>query len=292
MDGILLIDKAEAMTSAQAVSAVKSRLGGPKVGHLGTLDPAATGLLPLCVGAGTKVAQFLSVSRKGYEGILKLGVETDTLDAVGRTVRTAAVPEVADEDLAVLARRFTGRQRQVPPMYSAIKRRGVALYKLARKGLEVEREPRAVEIFSLSLEKRAGDEIAFEVLCSKGTYVRSLAADLGRALGCGAHLLRLRRTLFGPFSVGSAVSVEEVSAPVSPDAPFFVSVRRALVGYREVTVGPDLVAPLRQGRQAVLQRLGLIGGCEGEVVQLVGESGESVALIRKEAACWRLARVL
>jgi tRNA pseudouridine55 synthase len=149
------------------VRVVKKRLHGHKVGHLGTLDPPASGLLPLCIGAGTKIAQFLAGARKGYTGAIKLGVETDTLDATGRVLSTADVPPLEDEDLTELERRFTGEQTQIPPMYSALKRAGVPLYRLARRGMEVVREARPVTIVSLSLQRRSADEIGIDLLCSK-----------------------------------------------------------------------------------------------------------------------------
>src|SRR5205807_2279239 len=154
------------------IRALKPRLGRIKVGHLGTLDPFASGLLPLCLGEATKVARYLLVEEKAYEGTIRLGTATDTLDRTGTPVDTAPVPALAQAALDVLAARFTGRQQQVPPMYSALKRDGVPLYALARRGLEVERAPREITIDRLELVLRAPDRIDFRLVCSKGTYVR------------------------------------------------------------------------------------------------------------------------
>jgi len=221
--GILLVDKPEGMTSAGAIRALKGRLGSAKVGHLGTLDPFASGLLPLCIGEATKVARYLFLEAKAYEGRIRLGTETDTLDRTGTSVATAPVPEVTASDLARLHASFMGPQRQTPPMYSALKRDGVPLYKLARKGLEVDREAREITIDALELRLAEPTAIDFVVRCSKGTYVRVLAADLGRALGTVAHLERLRRTMVGTFRVEDAQAPDALNGmdtsawPLVPD---------------------------------------------------------------------------
>lgn len=183
MDGVLLVDKPAGITSAGVVRALKDRVGGRKIGHLGTLDPFATGLLPLCIGEGTKVAQFLAGEDKVYSGCIRLGVETDSLDCTGRVLRECEPPEVDQAMLDRVGARFAGQTWQVPPMYSAIKRGGVPLYRLARQGIEVEREPRPIEVRALTLSPAGPAMVAFRVECSKGTYVRVLAADIGQALG-------------------------------------------------------------------------------------------------------------
>jgi tRNA pseudouridine55 synthase len=222
--------------------------------------------------------------------VIKLGVETDTLDAAGRAVRTAPVPVLGRKELVELERRFIGGQTQLPPMYSAIKKAGVPLYRLARQGMEVEREPRSVTVMSLSLQQCSSDEIAFGLLCSKGTYVRSLAADIGKALGCGAHLLRLRRVAFGSFNIAQAVPLSEIPTPLPSNQPFFLSLRQALCCYREVKVAVGVAGKLRQGQQQILDQLSLYGQ-EGETVHLLTEKEESVALARHEEGRWRLVRV-
>src|SRR6185295_6016331 len=169
----------EGVTSAGAIRRLKARLGRTKVGHLGTLDPFASGLLPLCLGEATKVARYLLVERKAYAGTIRLGQATDTLDRTGQVVDTADVPALDAGAVTAVAAQFTGPQRQVPPMYSALKRDGVPLYELARRGLEVERTPRDIDIFRLDLTLQDRDQVDFTLACSKGTYVRVLAADIG-----------------------------------------------------------------------------------------------------------------
>ncbi len=287
MIGILLVDKPEGLSSAGAIRVLKSRLGGAKVGHLGTLDPFASGLLPLCVGEATKVARYLLLERKEYAGTVRLGIETDTLDRTGETLATAAVPEVSAGRLAEVAARFVGRQHQVPPMYSALKRDGVPLYKLARRGLEVEREAREIEISRLELTPRDDERIDFALECSKGTYVRVLAADLGRALGTVAHLERLRRTAVGDFRVTDAHAPEALAA--MPALPL-VAVRDALAGLRAFTLEVDALSQLRRGQQGALRRLPR--GTTGDAALVIDDAGAVAALIEVGPDGWRLARML
>src|SRR5438552_13396906 len=204
LDGVLLVDKPAGITSAGVVREIKRRLDVAKVGHLGTLDPFATGLLPLALGEGSKVVPFLNQEEKAYEGVICLGRATNTLDATGETTETARVPPLDARLLESIATRFRGAIEQVPPMFSALKRAGVPLYKLARKGVEVDLAPRRVEILSLSLAPAGPETIALSVRCSKGTYVRSLARDIAKALETVRHLATLRRTGFGPFELSWA----------------------------------------------------------------------------------------
>jgi tRNA pseudouridine55 synthase len=293
MNGILLVDKGEGMTSAGVIRALKPRLGDRKVGHLGTLDPFASGLLPLCLGEATKIARWLLLERKAYGGTIRLGSETDTLDRTGRVTVTAPVPAFDDAMLVSLAERFTGALRQVPPMYSALKRDGVPLYTLARRGLEVERQAREVTITRLVLARRDPERVDFAVECSKGTYVRVLAADLGRALGTAAHLERLRRTAVGAFRVDDALAVEAVLA-LPPGAPLpVVGVRQALAQLRAFPLGAETVARLRHGQQAALAVLPA-PRCPDESALGCDPRGEVVALLEAGGAAggWRLARLL
>src|SRR5262245_41942083 len=216
------------MSSTQVVRIVKKSLTVEKIGHLGTLDPFASGLLPLCLGAGTKIAQFLMAENKAYAGTIRLGVETDTLDATGQITRVAPVSSYKREALDTLERRFIGESWQTPPMYSALKRHGVPLYKLARRGEQVEREPRKVVIEVFSLEQESENTLRFFLSCSKGTYVRSLAADVGATLGCGAHLATLRRTAFGPFSIQEAVSLSALTERYLKESIPLLSLLQAL----------------------------------------------------------------
>jgi len=291
--GVLLVDKPEGMTSAGVIRALKPRLGRIKVGHLGTLDPFASGLLPLCLGEATKVARYLLVEHKAYEGTIRLGTATDTLDRTGTPIDTAPVPALAQAALDAVAARFTGRQQQVPPMYSALKRDGVPLYELARRGLEVERAPREVTIESLELVLRAADRIDFRVACSKGTYVRVLAADVGRALETRAHLERLRRTRVGAFRVEDATAVDALLALAPAAALPVLAVREALAGYPAVAAPPDALERLRRGQQAPLARLPAPRAA-GETALLLDPAGDVAAIIEAAGArpAWRLVRLL
>jgi len=291
--GVLLVDKPEGTTSAGVIRALKPRLGQAKVGHLGTLDPFASGLLPLCLGEATKVARYLLVEHKAYEGTIRLGTATDTLDRTGTPIDTAPVPALAQAALDAVAARFTGRQQQVPPMYSALKRDGVPLYELARRGLEVERAPREVTIERLELVLRAADRIDFRVACSKGTYVRVLAADVGRALETRAHLERLRRTRVGAFRVEDATAVDALLALAPAAALPVLAVREALAGYPAVAAPPDALERLRRGQQAPLARLPAPRAA-GETALLLDPAGDVAAIIEAAGArpAWRLVRLL
>lgn len=208
MDGFIVIDKPAGMTSHDVVSAVRRITGQKKVGHTGTLDPFATGVLPVALGEGTKAIPFLDESIKEYRAVMVLGVATDTQDCTGSVVHEGDWSHVTPGDLEDLCRSFTGTSTQIPPMFSALKRNGVPLYKLARQGIEVLREPRAIEIFSLVLDDVKLPQVAFTVSCSRGSYIRTLANDMGERLGSGAHLLQLRRTRSGPFCIGNAITLE------------------------------------------------------------------------------------
>ncbi|WP_019024737.1 MULTISPECIES: tRNA pseudouridine(55) synthase TruB [unclassified Thioalkalivibrio] len=212
VDGILLLDKPRGPSSTQVLGRVKYLLQAKKAGHTGALDPRATGLLPLCFGQATKVSGWLLDADKHYVAEAQLGVETDSADLDGAIICEAPVPAIEPEQLRALERQFSGAQEQVPPMVSALKHDGKRLYELARRGVEVERPPRPVQIHALSIEAIAPDRLRIDVHCSKGTYVRSLVADMGRALGCGAAVDSLRRIGHGPFEAAAMVTMEQVEA--------------------------------------------------------------------------------
>lgn len=208
IDGVLLVDKAPGMTSHDVVAMVRRALNIRKVGHCGTLDPMATGLLIVVVGRGTKIQDLLMSEDKEYEGTLTLGVTTSTQDREGEVLETRDVPPFTPEQIAAAFAKFQGDFYQLPPMVSAIKKDGVPLYKLARKGQEVEREPRFVTVTAHKILSINLPVVAFRVLCSKGFYVRTYAHDIGQELGCGAHLSSLRRTRSGRFDLSRAVPVD------------------------------------------------------------------------------------
>ncbi|MFZ2855236.1 MAG: tRNA pseudouridine(55) synthase TruB [Rhodocyclaceae bacterium] len=211
VDGVLLLDKPSGMTSNSALQAARRFFSAAKAGHTGTLDPLATGLLPLCFGEATKFSADLLEADKTYEADLLFGITTDTGDAEGAVLEQRPVAFVCEELEAVLAR-FRGPIRQIPPMYSALKRDGKPLYELARQGIVVEREAREVTIHELLLLEMDGDRCRLRVSCSKGTYIRTLAEDIGAALGCGAHLTALRRTEVAALRVGDAVTLDQLAA--------------------------------------------------------------------------------
>ena len=209
-DGVLLVDKAEGMTSHDVVALARRKLGTKKIGHCGTLDPIATGLLLLTIGRGTKVQDLLMSEDKEYAGTFVLGVTTDTQDREGEVIQERPVPALEEDQIRSTFETFRGDFYQLPPMVSAKKHGGVPLYKLARQGKTVEREPRLVHVYRYTIDRIELPQIDFSVLCSKGFYVRTYVHDIGEALGCGAHLKALRRTRSGRFDVANAITVAEI----------------------------------------------------------------------------------
>lgn len=208
--GVLLVDKPEGWTSHDAVNCLRRRFRLKKVGHCGTLDPLATGLLVLVIGRATKLSSRFINDDKVYSGVIRLGVETSSQDRDGEITRRHEISDVSEKYVQEAVAGFLGEQKQIPPMVSAIKVNGQKLYKLARKGREIEREPRLVHIYDFTMESIQLPDIRFRVHCSKGTYIRTLAADLGNILGCGGHLHQLRRLRSGSFEVSDAVPMEKI----------------------------------------------------------------------------------
>jgi len=226
IDGLLFIDKPSGMTSHDVVSRIRRIYRMKKVGHAGTLDPMATGLLILLLGKATKASNFLMSQSKTYEGTFRLGAVTDSQDADGDIIEENEVPEIDEEEMKKLFDGFLGDQYQTPPMFSAKKIKGVPLYKLARKGQEVEREPRFITIRNFELLEINSPDVTFRIDVSKGTYVRTVAHDLGRKLGCGAYLTSLRRTAINEIPIERAVSLDTLQeAPPSQLGRFVVPVR-------------------------------------------------------------------
>jgi len=289
MDGILLVDKPEGMTSAAVVREVKRTLRC-KVGHLGTLDPFASGLLPLCLGEGTKIAQFLNAADKAYEGVVRLGTRTDSGDRTGRPVEQSPLPPgLSQARCDLVAASFLGARLQVPPMYSAIKREGVPLYRLARQGVDVEREPRAVRVDALELAPVDDSRLRLRLECSKGTYVRVLAEEIGAALGTRAHLESLRRTRFGRFRLAAAIAL-----PVSCEAAAtaLIPPRQALDDVPEASVDAALASRIQRGQMAALRDLARPGQA-GSALKVIGPDGALLAVVTADGARnWQFARVL
>ncbi|HEX7860594.1 MAG TPA: tRNA pseudouridine(55) synthase TruB [Verrucomicrobiae bacterium] len=216
-DGALLVDKPCGPTSHDIVATVRRHFQFEKVGHAGTLDPNATGLLILLLGKGTKLSEKLMGSDKIYEGTARFGETTDSYDCDGEIVSSLPVPPLTLDELNAYADQFNGDQMQIPPMHSAIKKDGVPLYKLARKGVEVERKPKLIRIYKFRFTAYNEPEGQFRVACTKGTYIRSLIHDLGQKVGCGAHLSQLRRVGSGQFDVKDALSLDQITALTPKD---------------------------------------------------------------------------
>ncbi len=210
VDGVLVLDKPSGMTSNAALQTIKHAFYARKAGHTGSLDPLATGVLPICFGQATRFSQYLLDSDKAYEATIRLGVSTDSGDSEGKVLQESNVPKIDGSRWERLLDKFRGEVEQVPNMFSAIKVDGQPLYRLARQGIEVDRAPRQVTIYSLVLRGCKDDQVQLGIRCSKGTYIRCLAQDIGEELGCGAHVTQLKRISSGPFDIDQAVSIDRI----------------------------------------------------------------------------------
>ncbi len=256
VDGILALDKPAGITSNRALQQVKHLFQARKAGHTGSLDGLATGLLPLCLGEATKVSAYLLDADKYYRATLSLGIKTATGDAEGECVSERPVPDLDRDTLMAALSRFSGEIQQIPPMHSALKHQGKRLYELARQGIEVERQPRTVTIHTIELCDYGTDWVRIDVRCSKGTYIRTLAEDIGEVLGCGAHISALRRLGAGPFQAGQMVSMEQLEAALAEGGlaaidRFLLPSGMALADRPAVELTATLAYYLSQG-QAVL----------------------------------------
>lgn len=276
MNGILLVDKPEGFTSHDVVAKLRGMLGQRRIGHSGTLDPMATGLLAVFLGRATRAVQFAEGQVKTYDGALRLGLVTDTQDITG-TVLSRRECEVTEDEIKAVFERFTGEQKQIPPMYSAVKKDGKKLYELARKGKEVEREPRDITVYSQEYRGRRGEDYLFRVKCSKGTYVRTLCHDIGQALGVGGVLSELRRIEAGQFSIDRAHTLQEIAeaAEQGRAEELLLPVDSLFEEYPSLTVDGGSEAKCRCGaRFPVKVRDGLY--------RVYGENGEFLMLGRAE----------
>ena len=289
-DGLLLIDKPAGITSFEVVRRARRALEVKKVGHLGTLDPFATGLLPLALGEATKLAQFLLEETKTYLAVMKLGVETDTQDLTGRiTAESNVLPTPAEVRRAAAG--FVGEIQQVPPRYSAVHHEGQRLYKLARRGEEVEAAPRPVVIYRLEIQEVDLPLVTIKVECSKGTYIRTLAHDLGRALGCGAHLTALIRLAVGPFRLEEAVPLEvvEKTENIEDIHRRLIPLAQCLPRYQAVRVDRQEAQRLTQGQAVPWPEP---GPAAGERVRVLTDGSlVAVAAVRFQGANQVLAPV-
>jgi tRNA pseudouridine55 synthase len=280
-DGVLMVDKEEGETSFSVVRKVKKLLKVSKVGHAGTLDPFATGLLLVLVGQGTKLSPYLMAGDKTYLGTLTLGTETDTLDRTGRVTAVKPVPKLDPELVRERARAFVGETEQTPPSFSALKVQGKRAYSLARKGLPVSLEKRRVRIMELTVLSLDLPDVTFRVVCSSGTYVRTLAADLGKELGVGAHLKALRRTAIGPYGVEDALRSGDMGASAEAVKKRIIPLRHALPHFTEVEVDERTAFQVRKGYQPGWEELGKKAPFPQEEVKLVSGT-DLVALVRFE----------
>ena len=272
-NGIIVIDKPQEWTSMDVCAKLRGIFHEKRIGHAGTLDPMATGVLPVFVGRATRAVEFAGEGEKEYVAGLRLGLTTNTQDTSGETLEEHPV-SVTEEELEQVLERFRGEIDQVPPMYSAIKINGKKLYELARKGREVERPARKVTIHALTLESREGEaDFTIRVRCSKGTYVRTLCHDIGKALGCGGCMSSLRRTMAAGFTLGDAVKLEQVQQAQDP-AKLLLPVDAYFAGRPVLLLKPELEKKVRNGMTVILpQAPGISGEC-----RVYGESGEFLAL--------------
>ncbi len=287
VDGVLVVDKPMGPTSSDVVVRVRRLLRGEKVGHTGTLDPLATGVLPLCLGRATRLVQFLALDDKEYRATARLGIRTDTGDSEGRTLEERPVPELSPQAIEQALATLRGDQLQRPPMYSAVKVGGERLYEIARRGGEVERAARPIRVDRFDLASADGATLVLDVRCSKGTYVRTLVEDLGERLGCGAHLTALRRLRSGQFGLRGAVTLDELER--APDREALareqaVPLEGALAGLPSVRLGEREAAGVRHGRLPRLEAQGRVA--------LLGPAGELLAIAETEGEKPRLACVL
>ncbi len=252
VNGVLLLDKPLGFSSNQALQKVKWLYQAAKAGHTGTLDPLATGLLPICLGEATKFAQYVTDADKTYFATIKLGATTTTGDAEGEVLTTAPV-KVTQAQFQAVCTQFIGEISQLPPMYSALKHEGKALYEYARAGVDIERQPRIISIKSIIVDGFEGDIATITVTCSKGTYIRTLAEDIGAALGCGAHLIGLRRTETAGYLLAQAITIEQLEAmSIEARTALLLPVDSAIESLPVVTLNADAAFYIRQG-QAVWQ---------------------------------------
>lgn len=289
MDGILNIDKPTGMTSHDVVAAVRRFSRQSRVGHAGTLDPMATGVLLLCIGQAVRVSEYLGEHDKRYRARVRLGVETDTYDAAG-TVLAERPVTASREEIEGALRDLVGKLMQTPPAYSAIKKEGVPLYKLARQGIEVQVEPRAVEIYSIDLRSIDLPDLEIDVHCSKGTYVRSIAHDLGVALGCGGHLAALTRTASGRFVLEDSIGLDKLRQAFESGyvSQYLIPIDEALLQFQAIVVDPGTAKRIQQGNLLV---------CEREyttpLLRAYTDGGELIALLERGAgpAEWKPKKV-
>ena len=259
--GILLLDKRLSVSSNRALQEVRRLYNANKAGHTGSLDPLATGLLPLCFGEATKVSAMMLDDNKRYQVVVKLGVMTDTGDAEGKIIEEKPVPELSAEEIEECLQGFTGEIDQVPPMYSALKHNGKKLYELAREGKVIERKARKITIFDLKLLSATSDSLTLDVFCSKGTYIRSLAEDIGHKLGCGGTVVELRRIQAGQFKIEDALTIDQLQQMEPEELKgLLIDVDKPLEGMPALELSASQAILIRQGQQIKMEKTETIQG--------------------------------
>lgn len=295
MDGLLLLDKPQGLTSMQALARVKKLLRIKKAGHTGTLDPLATGVLPICIGQATRLAQFLLASDKRYEAEMHLGIETDTLDSEGKITQQNPLPiDLSEEQITQTLARFCGPQNQLPPAYSALKIQGQRAYDLARAGQEVELSARPIEIFSIQLLSVELPRIRFACHVSKGTYIRSLARDIGHTLGCGAHLTALRRTQTGRFSIEQTLTLPALQQDPQAAIASILPIDAMLTELPAIQLLDEEAKRLRQGllTHALQERIPLPNTPTELPYRALDPQQHTLALLQPTPNGWTILRVL
>jgi tRNA pseudouridine55 synthase len=281
--GIVVIDKPEGISSFGAVKRIQRLTGARKAGHTGTLDPLATGVLPICLNEATKIVRFLIDQDKEYSAVMTLGIETDTGDREGRVVKERSVPALSRKEVVETLESFVGRIKQIPPHFSAKKKDGIPLYRLARRGFKIELDPVEVTIFHLEYKEMKLPHIAFDLRCSKGTYIRALARDIGLKLGCGAHLRELRRTRCGPFGLDRSCGLDQFreSWETGMTEGALWLIEEAVNDWPSIVLDDGSLQKIRHGlslNRFDLHEVGSMAFKEGDYVSLLSSEGRLVAI--------------
>ena len=280
IDGVVLVNKPIGITSFAAVKKVSKQLQAKKVGHCGTLDPFASGLLIVTINNATKIARFIESQNKEYIATLVLGVKTDSGDNTGKVIKRLKPPKFEVLQLNDVIKSFIGKQTQIPPMHSAIKVNGQKLYELARKGKTIDREPRPIEIYDIKLIKYRGNTLTFKVNCTKGTYIRTLAEDLAKRLGCVGHLKNLERTAIGDFLLTDAKNIDKLSA-----AEDIIPIAQALKSMSKYIVSKDELSLVNNGGALVIDQ-------DEEYVLVINQESTPLAIYQKDGEVYRCLRGL
>ena len=290
ISGVLVVDKPVGLTSHDVVQVVRKGTNIRRAGHTGTLDPRASGVLVVLIGPAVRLSEYVSASDKRYQAVVRLGATTDTYDADGRVLSTSPVDKITESQFETALEEFVGEIEQVPPPYSAIKIKGRKAYEMAREGEEVDMQPRKIHVYSLELQEWAPPEAVIDVYCSSGTYVRSLAHDMGEKLGCGAHLIGLRRTKSGRFTLRDAVPLRKLRDAFEDGSwyQYLIPAAEALSDWPSIELDQDQVDAIRHGH-----RIQTVDGLQAEMARGISEQGELVALLEfvPEANEWQPKKV-